>query len=108
MRFQEIVERYQRVAEADAATRRAYQLSDDRLVLIEVVSLGPNENPNPEVRMGVMSLHPEGRRAPWGELTPREFMKMAEIRSMIDDWVAGKTETLPASTTEIPSRDRFR
>lgn len=32
------------------------------------------------------------------KLVPAEIMKLAELRAMVEDWVTGRTESLPPST----------
>lgn len=85
--------KYQKVLEALAAMRREYTL--DQGVVQIAVRLDNLDIP----QVAAYFYDQHNKWAPLENLSPRAIAKYVEIKAMVDDWVAGKLEALPPSTS---------
>ena len=114
MRFDELKATYDRVHQADQTCRREYALSDRAAVVLTFWA--SDREPVPTAVLAHWIDEPRAGALPdlarsYGSLgldalTPQELIKLAEIRAMVDAWVAGQRDELPPSNSHrVAERD---
>lgn len=90
--------------------RREYRLDDNHTFTLKAdVSYFRRRRPDVAVEDILLSVHIEGHHGEIVDLIdipPIAIRAAAEVRSMIDDWVSGKLDTLPPSNVPAPNRYR--
>ena len=105
MQFTQVLDAYRRVSEVDKACEREYRLSDRAVVDLTIVAFDwAGAEPKAQLR----SFQVTGdcmQRMDAGDHTPGELRALAEIRHMVDAWIAGGRE-LPPSNSALLARAR--
>lgn len=109
MRFDELKTTYARVHQADQICRREYALSDGAAVQLTFYATDRSPVPEPVLNHRIFDRRDSASAMPgylgMESLSARELMKLAEIRSMVDAWVAGQLDELPPSTSKRIEED---
>jgi len=108
MQFNQVLDAYRRVSEVDKACEREYRLSERAIVTITIMSFD-GEPPRAHIRsFGVEYPGPRLQFLEPGNFTPGELRALAEIRHMLDAWMAGERPELPPSNSTRMAEVRGR